>query len=86
MYLTATRRQLFGRDYDATGFWHRADEFYGVGSLWTKMRAILAANTNSAAAFNIAGSRREAFAGSWAWATMRLRGAGSAWTRLSLSR
>ena len=42
-YLKTPRKHLFARGYDASGFWGHAEEVGGVGSLWAKIPAILAA-------------------------------------------
>ena len=81
-YLSDPSQELFTRSYDGVGFWHRADEFYGVGSLWGKVRAIISvANSSSPGAFAAAGAATDAFAASWTSAISRFPGAGPAWNQ-----
>jgi hypothetical protein len=77
-YLHTIDKPLFGRAYDAAGFWARVDEVGGAGSLWAKLPAILS-TTTSADAFAAAGATAAPFVDTWASSSFRFTGAGPAW-------
>jgi hypothetical protein len=79
-YLLGLGTSLLKRTYDATGFWHWADELGGVGSLWPRVPAILAAPDDQAS-FALAGGTAPSFVESWASAAARVPGAGRLWNQ-----
>jgi hypothetical protein len=77
-YLQKPARPLFQRDYDANGFFGRADEMGGAGSLWGKFPTLFATVDNPAAYALVTNSL---FASSWASSMFRLGGAGPDWNQ-----
>jgi von Willebrand factor type D domain len=77
-YLLTPGKALFSRSYDALGFWGRADESGGAGSLWGKIPAILG-QANEALEAQLAGVGQSGFDDVWASATRRLGDVGAAW-------
>jgi hypothetical protein len=81
-YLKTADAPLFSRTYSGIGFWARADEVGGTGSLWNKIPAILDA-PDDPASYGLAGGTAQAFVSTWASATFRFPGAGPAWNQQS---
>jgi len=81
-YVKSPAKPLFARDYDAMGFWARADEVGGgAGTLFPKVPSLLTSGDSTASAI-IAGATSLAFQETWASAVRRYAGAGSAWNQL----
>ena len=76
-YLDHAPDPLFGRSYDAMGFWGHVDEVFGPGSLWPKLRFVQLAD--SVTAFLLAGGGDLTSIETWASAMWRFPGAGAAW-------
>jgi von Willebrand factor type D domain len=81
-YLKTPTRPLFGRSYDAVGFWGRIEEVGGWDSLWATIPGIMA-EPNQDTAYALAGGTNPGFLGTWPSAAWRMKGAGSAWNQLS---
>jgi hypothetical protein len=81
-YLKTPGKPLFEREYDAVGFWGRAEEFGGVDSLWPKIPHIMA-EPDPGKAYALAGGTQPGFLATWASAAWRMQGAGDSWTQLS---
>ncbi len=81
LYLKNPIDHLFASAYDAVGFWGRADEAGGAGSLWSKIPQVLAApdNATSYAIATVGGSHP--FAETWAAPWWRFGAAGAAWSQ-----
>jgi hypothetical protein len=79
-YLETANAPLFGRAYDAVGFWGRAEELGGFGSLWGKLPKILDA-PDDPASFALAGGTAQPFIDTWASSSFRFSAAGSAWNQ-----
>ena len=79
-YLQTPGVPLEMRDYDGMGFWHRADEVVGKGSLWAKVQAILLA-PNDGAAFAAAGADQTTFLQQWASGLRRDGQGGAPWNQ-----
>ncbi len=79
-YLQTPGVPLEMRDYDGMGFWHRADEVFGNGSLWRKVQAILLA-PNDGAAFAAAGADQTTFLQQWASGLRRDGQGGAPWNQ-----
>jgi len=76
--LARPREPLFGRTYDANGFWGRVDELGGGSSLWGKAAAILGAS-GSPDAFGIAGADFAPFLETWASSMFRFADRPEGW-------
>lgn len=74
-YLSSPADPLFGRSYDASGFWARTNE---LNVLWERIPLVLGAPA-SADAFAAAGATQQEFVDTWPSATMRFPYAGDAW-------
>jgi hypothetical protein len=81
LYLKTVNSSLFSRAYDGSGFWGRADEVGGKGSLWAKLPGILTAG--NAASYVLAGGASDGFVSTWASAALRFVAGGSAWNQRS---
>ena len=71
---------LFGRAYDAVGFWGWTEQAGGADALWARMPAIHTNATNGKA-FALARGVDPGFLDGWASASFRYPGAGSAWNQ-----
>lgn len=78
-YLETPAEPLFGRSYDALGFWGWADQSRGAGSLWAKVPAILAASDSAGSYAAAVAGGGEPFADSWASSWWRYPATGPAW-------
>lgn len=75
-YLETLSRPLFRRTYDAVGFWGRADQVGGIGSLWAKLPDILNVGSDNAKAYTLAGGAEQTFIDSWATGAWRFSAIG----------
>jgi hypothetical protein len=75
---------LFGRGYDAVGFWGHLDDVSG-GDLWSRIPAIIRAGANgSQATVDVAlGSDKEKFLDSWGTSAVNRSEGGASWTATS---
>jgi uncharacterized delta-60 repeat protein len=79
-YLATPTIPLASRTYDALGFFGHADEVGGRGSLFTKIRAVLAAH-DVAPTFSAAGGASPDFTQTWGSSVWHTPVAGSAWSQ-----
>ncbi|MEZ5099055.1 MAG: VWD domain-containing protein [Thermoleophilia bacterium] len=75
-YLQTPDQSLFGRAYDAIGFFGAVDQH--AGSLWSRLVPVLQAPTSDLA-FGAAGAAEEGFAAVWASGLLRRDPGGGAW-------
>ncbi|MEZ5100144.1 MAG: VWD domain-containing protein [Thermoleophilia bacterium] len=80
-YLRTPELGLFGREYDAVGFWGALDQFL-AGGLWTRLPAILAQRGDLRAYGTALGGIEEAFPRFWASYQLRVPRFGPAWQQL----
>ncbi len=79
-YLEDPQAHLFGRAYDAVGFWGWTEQAGGADALWARMPAIHTNATNEKA-FSLARGVDPGFLDGWASASFRYPGAVSAWNQ-----
>ena len=79
-YLVDPQAHLFGRAYDAVGFWGWTEQAGGAAELWSRMPAILIDALNGKA-FALARGVDPGFLDGWASSTFRYPGAVSAWNQ-----